>query len=887
MALVPGTRVGPYEILSPLGAGGMGEVYRARDARLDREVAIKLLPEGAGNPEALERFRREAKAASALNHPHICVVHDVGEHEGRPFLVMERMKGQTLREAIDGKSMPIERVLELGVQLADALEAAHGARIVHRDIKPANIFVTERGDAKLLDFGLAKVEPTLSGPIGSELETAEAEHHLTGPGSTLGTVAYMSPEQARGEVLDARTDLFSVGVVLYEMATGRLPFAGRTSAEIFDGILNRAPNSPAALNPAVPPDLERIILKALEKDRELRYQSARDLEADLRRLLRDSTTGKVSALPSGPVRRPVSRRALALGVSAVVVALAAGGAWLAHRGGGPRPPSSTPAPKRIAVLPFENLGAVEDVYFADGMTNEVRSKLSGLSGLVVIASGSSAQYRATTKSPDQVARELGVSYLLVAKVQWQKSGKANRIRVTPELVEIGSGGAPTTRWQEAFDADLADVFEVQGEIATRVARSLDIVLSGKERGDLTSRPTSNLAAYAAYLKGLELQERGAPPKAQLAEFERATALDPRFAMAWARISLCHQAMYRVEPTPAGADAARSAAERAVELAPDLAAASRALAGYYGLSKDVPRAQEINARALQVNPNSAELIVQKVLLGFGTGETYSEATAELLQKADDLDPRTPETGVRDLLAQTLLRLRRGEDARAVCDRGLAISPKDAILVHTKVMTYLQEGDLAGAREVITSAPKEIDPALLVRLVGQVYDLDWALDDDRREILLRLTPGAFDDDRAEWAIVLAQAASRRKDAARVREYAEEARKAFSERVAGDDSAVYPHSMLGLSLAYLGSREEAVREGTRAVTLRQAQAPRGPEPYLGHLLVRIHILCGNDEKAIDLLEQLLKAPYFLTPGWLRIDPNFDPLRGNPRFEKLASGK
>jgi len=844
VALAAGTRLGPYEILSPLGAGGMGEVWKARDTRLDREVAIKLLPEGVAGPEALERFKREAKAASALNHPHICAVFDTGEHEGRPFLVMERMKGQTLREAIGGKAMPIRRVLELGAQVADALEAAHGAGIVHRDIKPANIFVTEREDAKLLDFGLAKVGAASSGPVESALETGVAEEHLTSPGSTLGTVAYMSPEQAKGDLLDARTDLFSLGVVLYEMVTGRLPFVGRTSAEIFDGILNGNPASPLLLNPAVPPDLERIIFKALEKDRKLRYQHASDVEADLKRLLRDSTSGKASAMASGPAPSPGRRRAAALGAVAIVVLLVAGGVWLALRGGAKSNGGSPAAgPKRIAVLPFENLGAAEDLYFADGMTNEVRSKLSALSGLTVIASTSSNQYKATTKPAEQVAKELGVAYLVVAKVQWQKTGSSSRIRITPELIDVGGGGAPTTRWQEAFDADLADVFKVQGEIATRVARSLDVVLSGKERGDLASRPTSNVEAYAAYLKGIELKERGAPPKAQLAELERATALDPRFAMAWAQISFCHQGIYyATERSPVEADAARSAAERAVELAPDLPAASVALAGYYALTKDLPRAQEIIARALKVNPGSAELIVGNVGLGFLAGETYSETTAELLQKADDLDPRSPETQVRDLLAHTLLRLRRGKEARAVCDRGLAISPKDALLVSEKVMTYLQEGDLAGAREVITSAPKEIDPALLVRRIAQHYDLDWVLDDNRREILLRLTPGAFDDDRGEWAIVLAQAASRRKDAARVREYAEEARKVFSERVARDGSAVYAHSMLGLSLAYLGSREEAVREGTQAITLRQEQAPRGPEPYFGHLLVRIHVLCGK---------------------------------------------
>jgi Tol biopolymer transport system component len=329
-----GTRLGPYEILSPLGAGGMGEVWKARDTRLDREVAIKLLPEGVAGPESLERFKREAKAASALNHPHISSVYDIGEHEGRPFLVMERMKGQTLREAIGGKAMPLQQVLELGAQIADALEAAHGAGIVHRDIKPANIFVTERGDAKLLDFGLAKSGATLSGPVPTGVATVVAEEHLTSPGSTLGTVAYMSPEQARGDVLDARTDLFSLGVVLYEMVTGRLPFAGRTSAEIFDGILHLTPASPVALNPSAHQDLERIILKALEKDRDLRYQGAKEIRADLKRLLRDSTSGKAMAMASGPLPRPSSsRRPLWWAATAlVVVGAGIGGArWWAIR----------------------------------------------------------------------------------------------------------------------------------------------------------------------------------------------------------------------------------------------------------------------------------------------------------------------------------------------------------------------------------------------------------------------------------------------------------------------------------------------------------------------------------------------------------------------------
>lgn len=882
MSLAAGIRLGPYEILSPLGAGGMGEVWKARDTRLEREVAIKLLPEGVTGPESLERFRREARAASALNHPHICAVHDVGEHEGRPFLVMERMRGLTLREAIGGKAMPVDRVLQLGVQIADALEAAHGAGIVHRDIKPANVFVTERGDAKLLDFGLAKTAK--KGPIETAAATAVDEEHLTSPGATVGTVAYMSPEQAKGDSLDARTDLFSLGVVLYEMATGRLPFPGRTAAEIFNAILSSVPASPESVNPEVPQDLDRLILKALEKDRDLRYQSAGDLKADLKRLLRDSSSGKASATASRPVPSPVLRRALVLGVSAVVVALASGVAWLALRGG-TKDPGSSPAtgPKRIAVLPFENVGADEDGYFADGMTEEVRGRLGRLEGVSVIASSSTREYRGTTKSLAQIARELGVNYLLTATVRWQKTGGTNRIRVTPELVEVGGEAAPTALWQEAFEADLADVFRVQGEVAAKVAGSLRGVLSPTESRRLSAVATSNRAAIEAYLKGREADDKGGAVRTRLEHYERAVALDPNFSDAWAMVALLRSANYLFDPSAEAAEAARASVERMMELAPDSPGSLLSLGLYHRwVRRDRAKALEAFARGLRIEPESEGLLnraaEEEVALG-----RWEEALARL-RRAREVSPRSPYPHL--LLGLDLVWLRRIGEARRSFDDGLGLAPHMPDLIVWKAITFLQEGDLQQARGLIASVPAQVEPTALVAAFGRI-GLEWVLDEPRRGVLVRLTTSAFENDSGTWGLALARASTLGGDSSKAREYAEVARKALEAQVSEAPDDPDRHMSLGLALALLGRRDEAVREGERSVALLPIAMDADEGPALQYRLVLIHILCGNREKAIDLLEPLLKVPYVLTPAWLRIDPNLDPLRGNPRFEKLVGTK
>src|SRR5712664_1879065 len=529
-----GQTVSHYRILEKLGGGGMGVVYKAEDLRLHRFVALKFLPDDvAGNPQALARFEREAQAASALNHPNICTIYDVGKTEGKTFIAMECLEGATLKHVIAGRPMELKRLLDLAIEITDALDAAHAKGIIHRDVKSGNIFVTARGHAKILDFGLAKlISPRIATEAGEgvTMSGADTGQH-TSPGTALGTVAYMSPEQALGEELDARSDLFSLGVVLYEMATGSIPFPGTTVAVIFDGILHSTPTPAKQLNARLPLAFENILGKTLEKDPDLRYQHASDIRTDLKRLSRDIESS----------RRPITDKSVTGSVAHEVPA----------------------KQKSVAVLYFENQsGAKEDEYFRDGITEDIVTELSKIAQLEIFPRSEMLAFRDKPVTAQQVGQQLGAAYVLEGSIR--RAG--NRVRITAQLVEASTRHSV---WAERYDRQMDDVFAIQEEIARSIAQALRITLTPQEEKTIARKPTENPQAYDFYLRGRGYTRRENTDYA-LQMFEQAIHLDANFALAYAGIAHLCGLIYEVrEQNPAWIERGLAACGRATALAPDL------------------------------------------------------------------------------------------------------------------------------------------------------------------------------------------------------------------------------------------------------------------------------------------------------------------------------
>ncbi|HEX5385526.1 MAG TPA: protein kinase [Gemmatimonadales bacterium] len=907
---------GQYTLERELGRGGMATVFLAQDQKHRRPVALKvLLPELAASLGA-DRFHREIEVAARLQHPHILTVHDSGQTAGQLWFTMPYVEGQSLRDRLTReRQLQVDDALRIAREAAAALDYAHEHGVVHRDVKPENILLTRRGDVLVADFGIARA-------LGGS--PAEA---LTQTGMAVGTPAYMSPEQAAGDAIDGRSDIYSLGCVLYEMLAGEPPYTGVSAQAIMAKRFSDPVPSVRRVRPVVPEAVDYAIQRALAQIPADRFGTAIELAQALQvpaitpvavptvatpvpgsappsiatppgaaaaaPMPTASNPAAPAPMPTAAPRRtrpriPIAAAMLALGFA---IGLGVLFAWRRSRGAAD---DAAGRPKRLAVLPFENQGDSADAYFADGITDELRGKLAAVPGLEVVAGRSSNEYRHSAKELPEIARDLGVDYLLVGTIRWERggvaggNGGAGRVRVSPELIKVASGSSPTTKWAEPFDAALTDVFQVQADIAGRVTQSLNVALGSGAAARESARPTTSTEAYDYYLRGNEYFERQRMADIELAAdlYRRALGADSSFALAWARLARADAFTYWFGNDRSAAHAARieREARRALALGPDLPEAHVAMGFFhYWGQLDYAAALDEFAAASRLEPNNADAAYAAGLVQRRQGK-WEQAVASFTH-ATALDPRS----VDDLfdLASTYFMMRAYADAERVLERAAELAPDSPDVYALRMAVAVNwKGDIGKARDLMREGLGRFEFARFAatKSYGDCFDL-LAADDAYQADVARLTPAAFSGVPVFYFGFKSTVHYRRGELAVARAYADSARTEALATIQRHEENVFVYTTLSQAYAVLGQGKDAIAAAERALALLppSKDAVYGQEGHV--VLAWAYMLQGNRAAAVEQLRGVLAAPSYLSAARLRADPLWAPLKDTPGFEQLVA--
>lgn len=850
--LVSGSLISHYQVISKIGSGGMGDIYHARDLNLDRPVALKFLPDWLKDDQkAGQRLLSEARAASRINHPNLVSIYAIERANGLDFIVMEYVEGDCLSDIIEKSALTNDRKIEIALQIASGLKAAHDHGIIHCDIKPRNVVLTRSGQAKILDFGLAIIKDS-----PKNLES----------GSLTVTFLYSSPEQVQNKQLDQRSDIFSFGILLYELFTGRLPFKGEYEAAIIYSIINEEP-PPIADN--VPPHIKETIFKALQKNPDNRQPDIGQLIVDL------ENAGKISS-PASPVsasstaRRRVPRAAVLI-LSLLLIGL---GIYLILSFFAP---GSSAHQKTLAVLPLQNLGEPEDEYFADGMTDAIITQLAKSSAVAVISLSSAIQYKNTDKNIRQIGRELNADYALIGTVQWLKDAHPARITISPKLVDIKDN---TYLWAETYDLALNQIPNLQTEIARDMSSTLDLKIAGQDDTSDVRGSTDNIEAYSFFMKGNIYFNRGWEENDLLIAadmYEKAIKLDPNYAVAYAMLSRVHACLYwdYYDRSESRIGLARTMVDRALKLSPDLPDARLSLGIYYYSKMDYEPALDLFLEVLRTQPNNLEAIA--AVAGVYRRQGMLEQALEYYMTAYKLDPRSNVKAFD--VGLTYAMMRKYQQAISYLDKSIDLTPDWPMSHILKAWLYIfSKGDVERSRRVINDASSRAN-------LEQSEYYWWLLRIIESDYQQAIRKAQLKADTTSYYLHLARLYNLSGRETEKHAYYDSARVVLEGKIAGQPDNARCQSQLGLACAGLGLKDQAIEHGLAATTILPPSREAIYSLFFLINLAEIYVLIGEYEKAIDQLQYSMQIPGFVSAPYLKLDPVWKPLHDNPRFVKLIS--